>query len=88
MMIESPDQPSSDQQGLDDFTALYVGHYEQLLRLAVLLVGDVPAAEDVVQEAFCNLFRRWDRLQHTESLEYYVRASVVNACRSAGDSSA
>jgi len=34
MMIESP-----DQQSLDDFAALYVGHYEQLLRLAVLLAA-------------------------------------------------
>jgi DNA-directed RNA polymerase specialized sigma24 family protein len=52
MMIESP-----DQQGLDDFAALYVGHYEQLLRLAVLLVGDMAAAEDVVQEAFIRVHR-------------------------------
>jgi DNA-directed RNA polymerase specialized sigma24 family protein len=57
MMIESP-----DQQDLDDFTALYVRHYEQLLRLAVLLVGDMAAAEDVVQEAFIRVHRRLDRL--------------------------
>jgi hypothetical protein len=45
MMIESP-----DQQSLDDFAALYVGHYEQLLRLAgghrggAALVGRPAAA--------------------------------------------
>ncbi len=36
-----------------------------------------------MQEAFCNLYRRWDRLSHVEGAEYYVRVSVLNACRSA-----
>ncbi len=38
MKIESP-----DLQDLDDFTALYVRHYEQLLRLAVLAGGCLTA---------------------------------------------
>ncbi len=67
----------------DQVTELYQATALGLIRLAYVILGDPHTAEDVVQEAFCNLFRRWDRLQHTESLEYYVRASVVNACRSA-----
>jgi len=63
-------------------TELYQATALSLIRLAYVILGDQHAAEDVVQEAFCNLFRRWDRLPHTESLEHYVRASVVNACRS------
>ncbi len=48
-----------------------------------MILGDRQAAEDVVQDAFCNLFRRWDQLSHLEGAEYYVRVSVLNACRSA-----
>jgi RNA polymerase sigma-70 factor (sigma-E family) len=67
----------------DRVTELYEATALALIRLAYVILGDQHAAEDVVQEAFCNLFRRWDQLPHTEGLEYYVRASVVNACRSA-----
>jgi RNA polymerase sigma-70 factor (sigma-E family) len=67
----------------DMVTELYQATALGLIRLAYVILGDQHAAEDVVQEAFCNLFRRGNRLAHTEALEYYVRASVVNACRSA-----
>jgi RNA polymerase sigma-70 factor (sigma-E family) len=76
MMIES-----RDQLGLDDFTSLYVRHYEQLLRLAVLLVGDLAAAEDVVQEAFIRVRGALDRRQ-VESPLAYLRQTVVNLARS------
>ena len=76
MKIESP-----DQQGLDDFTALYVRHYEQLLRLAVLLVGDLAAAEDVVSEAFIRVHHALDRRPVNSPLAY-LRQSVVNLARS------
>ena len=76
MMIESP-----GQQGLDDFAALYVGHYEQLLRLAVLLVGDMAAAEDVVQEAFIRVHRTIESRSLCNPLAY-LRQSVVNLARS------
>jgi len=53
-----------------------------LIRLAYVILGDRQAAEDVVQDAFCNLFLRWDRLSHVQGAEYYVRVAVLNACRS------
>jgi RNA polymerase sigma-70 factor (sigma-E family) len=63
--------------------ALYQATAVGLIRLAYVILGDRQAAEDVVQDAFCNLFRRWDRLSHVEGAEYYVRVAVLNACRSA-----
>jgi RNA polymerase sigma-70 factor (sigma-E family) len=63
--------------------ALYQATAVGLIRLAYVILGDRQAAEDVVQDAFCNLFRRWDRLSHVQGAEYYVRVAVLNACRSA-----
>jgi RNA polymerase sigma-70 factor (sigma-E family) len=62
--------------------ALYQATAVGLIRLAYVILGDRHAAEDVVQDAFCNLFRRWDRLSHVQGAEYYVRVAVLNACRS------
>jgi RNA polymerase sigma-70 factor (sigma-E family) len=72
---------SVDTQGLDDFTDLFVGHYQQLLRLAALLLGDLPAAEDVVQEAFIRVHRVLGRGRVTDPLAY-LRQTVVNLSRS------
>ncbi len=63
-------------------TALYQDHAVGLIRLAVVMLGDRPAAEDVVQEAFAGLYRRWDHLSGKERALGYVRVSVLNGCRS------
>ena len=47
------------------------------------MLGDLPSAEDVVQEAFCGLHRHWDGLAATDGALYYARTSVLNDCRSA-----
>jgi len=69
------------QEGADDFTGLFVGHYQQLLRLAVLFLGDVPAAEDVVQEAFIRVHGALRRRRVDDPVAY-LRQTVVNLCRS------
>jgi RNA polymerase sigma-70 factor (sigma-E family) len=64
-------------------TAIYERHALGLTRLAFLMLGDRQTAEDVVQEAFCGLYRAWDRLpDHAHALGY-VRSSVLNGSRSA-----
>jgi RNA polymerase sigma-70 factor (sigma-E family) len=67
-----------DTQDLDDFTGLFVGHYGQLVRMAALLLGDVAAAEDVVQEAFIKVRSRG---RVSDPLAY-LRQAVVNLSRS------
>jgi RNA polymerase sigma-70 factor (sigma-E family) len=62
--------------------ALYRASAVSLVRLAYVMLDDLPSAEDVVQEAFCGLYRRWDRLKDTDGAMFYVRASVLNGCRS------
>ncbi|MFR9787448.1 RNA polymerase sigma factor [Streptomyces sp. MB22_4] len=65
------------------FEELYHHRRLPLVRLAVLLVDDLPTAEDVVQDAFTALFRRHGhRLASLDDPEAYLRTSVVNAARS------
>jgi RNA polymerase sigma-70 factor (sigma-E family) len=63
--------------------ALYESSALGLIRMAYVMLGDLPSAEDVVQEAFYGLYRRWDRLADPAGALYYVRTSVLNGCRSA-----
>lgn len=65
-----------------DVPALYAVHWRTMVRLAVLLVDDVPTAEDVAQEAFVSLYRRRDGIRAPEAALAYVRAAVVNGARS------
>jgi RNA polymerase sigma-70 factor (sigma-E family) len=64
-------------------TALYQAHALSLARLALVMLGDPAAAEDVVQDAFLGLFRRWDSLANAGAAPAYLRASVLNGCRTA-----
>jgi RNA polymerase sigma-70 factor (sigma-E family) len=63
--------------------ALYQAHALGLIRLAYVMLGDRPGAEDVVQEAFCGLYRHWEHLAEPNRALSYVRSSVLNGCRSA-----
>ena len=67
----------------DGVTALYHAHALGLIRLAHIMLGDRAAAEDVVQDAFCGLYRNWSRLADQAKALPYVRSSVLNGCRSA-----
>jgi RNA polymerase sigma-70 factor (sigma-E family) len=62
--------------------ALFRVHYTDLVRLARLLVDDVETAEDVVQDAFGALHRRWGALDDTNRALGYLRSAVLNGGRS------
>ncbi len=64
-------------------TRLFSAHYRQLVRLAVLLLADRAVAEELVQDAYVQLHARWGRLREPHKALGYLRASVVNAARSA-----
>jgi len=61
---------------------LFEYHAVRLIRMAVLLVGDQSSAEDVVQDAFLGLYRGAARLRDPANAVAYLRASVLNGCRS------
>ncbi len=68
--------------GRHDVSVLFRERHAELVRLAVLVVGDRPSAEDVVQDVFARLCVR-GRLPEGDGLLAYVRAAVLNGCRSA-----
>ncbi len=53
-----------------------------MVRLALLLVDDRETAEDVAQDAFAALHRRWDSLSTPDAAIGYLRVCVVNGARS------
>jgi RNA polymerase sigma-70 factor (sigma-E family) len=62
--------------------ALYTAHYRSLVRLSALLLRDVAAAEDVVQDAFVAMHKSWRSLRDPDKALAYLRQSVVNRSRS------
>jgi RNA polymerase sigma-70 factor (sigma-E family) len=65
----------------DAFVALYRERYDAMVRLAYLMTGSQAIAEELVQDAFVSVHRSWARATQPSA---YLRASVVNACRSWG----
>jgi RNA polymerase sigma-70 factor (sigma-E family) len=74
------DTPPCQAGGLLD--DLFRAHAVALVRLATLLLGDQQSAEDVVQDAFFGLYRSLPRLRDGSKALPYLRASVINGCRS------
>jgi RNA polymerase sigma-70 factor (sigma-E family) len=74
---------AAEQERRAAVTALYRDHALGLIRLAHVMLGDKSAAEDVVQDAFCGLYRRWEHLAEPDKALPYLRSSVLNGCRSA-----
>ena len=61
---------------------LYRAHYQALARIAVLLVSDTAAAEEIVQSAFVSLHRAWRYLGDEDGALAYLRRAVVSGTRS------
>lgn len=87
-VIASPDTPPDRREAdtrpgpAPDIAELFRAHHLELVRLALLIVGDLPTAEDVVQDAFEQLQQRWHGLRRKSSGLDYARSTVLNACRS------
>jgi RNA polymerase sigma-70 factor (sigma-E family) len=70
--------PDADQA----IIAMYTTEYRSLVRMSVVLVGDVGTAEEVVQESFVAMYGAWCRLRDIDRAVSYLRRSVVNRSRS------
>jgi RNA polymerase sigma-70 factor (sigma-E family) len=55
-----------------------------LVRFAYLLCGDWHRAEDTVQRALTKLYLAWNRVDHTDAIDAYVRTIVVRVLADEG----
>ncbi|TDB85253.1 SigE family RNA polymerase sigma factor [Actinomadura sp. KC216] len=62
---------------------MFADHHVALVRMALLIVGDRPTAEDVVQEVFIAMHGRLERLHDHDRMLPYARKAVINRCRTA-----
>ncbi len=60
------------------FDELYRDRYRPMVRLAYVLVDTAEDAEQVVQDAFVGLYKRFDQVDQPAA---YLRTSVVNGAR-------
>ncbi len=65
-----------------DLESLYHARFGRMVGLAEWLVGDRRVAEELVQETFAGLVENPPTLQNPDALESFVRAALVNRCRS------
>jgi RNA polymerase sigma-70 factor (sigma-E family) len=61
------------------FDSLFVRERTAMVRVAYLLVGSEPLAEEIVQEAFASVYVRWDRIDNPGG---FLRQCVVNGAKS------
>ncbi|MHC4229802.1 MAG: RNA polymerase sigma factor, partial [Planctomycetota bacterium] len=60
---------------------IYDKYKVELLKLAVVLIGDVSTAEDMVHDVFVKFARSADRIKLTGNLKNYLVTSVINRVR-------
>jgi RNA polymerase sigma-70 factor (sigma-E family) len=66
----------------DTITEIYISHYNQLVRLSVMLIHDVQSAEEVVQQAFEAMHLAWKDLGDSNKAVKYLLRTVVSKSRS------
>jgi RNA polymerase sigma factor (sigma-70 family) len=76
---ESGRIPIAESRAWQGSEVVYAAVYRDLLRVAFVLTGSGPAAEDVVHDVFAKIGPRIDTLAEPAA---YLRVAVVNRCRS------
>lgn len=61
------------------FEVFYAENYVKTVRTAALITGVQAVAEEIAQDAFLQLLRSWESVQHPTT---WVRRATVSGCRS------
>jgi len=81
-LVHEPDQPRAEGPR-ESFDAFFAREREGVLGFAFALTGDRGVAEDVVQDAFLEAYRKWDRIAGYDQPGAWVRRVVANMSVSA-----
>ncbi|WP_245665703.1 SigE family RNA polymerase sigma factor [Actinoplanes subtropicus] len=65
-----------------DFDGFYAAHFQPLTIQLYAYTGDLPSAQDVVQEAFCRALTRWKRVSALDDPQAWVRRVAWNLATS------
>ncbi|MFC4104754.1 SigE family RNA polymerase sigma factor [Micromonospora zhanjiangensis] len=65
-----------------EFDAFYHAHFRALTVQLCAYTGDLAQAQDVVQEAFCRAFSRWERVARFDDPVAWVRRVAWNLATS------
>ncbi len=69
---------TSPDRAREEFERFVASSAADLLRLAYLVVWDLTAAEDLVQECFVRVAHRWTRISKMERPDAYTRRVLVH----------
>jgi RNA polymerase sigma-70 factor, ECF subfamily len=72
-----PDRPPDP-----DFDTFYAAHFSSLTIQLYAYTGDLPTAQDVVQEAFCRALAQWKRTSRMDDPLAWVRRVAWNLATS------
>lgn len=78
------DEPSTSTAPARGFDELYAAEWHGLVALGWSLTGSWAAAEELVQDAFADAFRRWEVVGRLDRPGAWVRRAIVNRAASHG----
>ena len=58
------------------FRVIYDRHWQRLYTIAYHRLNDSPEAEEIVQDIFCNFWRKRDTIELTKGLDHYFAVAV------------
>lgn len=70
--------PIEDKTLRASFEVFYSDNYQRVVRTATLITGLRSVGEEIAQDAFVQLLRRWDLVEHPGP---WVRRAAVSGCR-------
>lgn len=71
--------PSNDMEESRSFADVYDSQYRSMVQIARLTTGSSALAEDLVQDAFADLYRRFEQVRLPDA---YLRRAVASRCTS------
>ena len=77
-MNRFPFTAGRDDRRRVEFEQFVADSTDALLRTAYLVVGDLTESEDLVQECFVTVAKRWPRVRSMEYPRAYARRVLLN----------